>query len=150
MINYDYFPHFRPHLLVRLIVKTVEFVGNCWCRLHLQTTSNEQQLGSTPPCMTSAEKPIDEVHVSEKRKSTTVICINRTSVGRFGGERRVRDVSVGLRRSRTSGPEESLGSPTSSCASMILICIYILIIIIPSASYALPSCSSCIILSSLE
>jgi hypothetical protein len=43
--------------------------------------------------MTPAEKPIDEVHVSEKRKSTTVICINRTSVEHSGGmgERRWRE-----------------------------------------------------------
>jgi hypothetical protein len=82
-------------------VKTVEFVGNCWCRPHLQTTSNEQQLGSTPPCMTSAEKPIDEVHVSEKRKSTTVIRINRTSVRQSRrGNRERGDGERGERRLR--------------------------------------------------
>jgi hypothetical protein len=34
--------------------------------------------------MTSAEKPIDEEHVSKKRKSTIVIWINRTLVGHSG------------------------------------------------------------------
>ncbi len=130
-------------------VKTVEFIGNCRCRLHLQTTSNKHQLGSTSLRMTSAEKPIDEGHVSEKRKSTTVIWINRTSVG-DSGERKVRDVSVGLRQSRTSGPEESLAALPHPVHYNTLLYIYIWNCNYSRCFYALPSCSSCIILSSLE
>jgi hypothetical protein len=101
-------------------VKTVAFVENYWWRPRLQITSN-RDVHFVDWLLYQRHAVGRTAELSEKRKSTTVIRINRTLIEHSGGtqgekeERDVRDVSeLAPVTDKRSGGQS--GSPTSSCA----------------------------------
>jgi hypothetical protein len=136
-------------------VKTMRFVGNYWWRPRRQIRSN-RDVHFVDWLLYRRHAVGRTAEFSEKRKSTTVICINRTSVEHSRGykgeemERVMRDVSgfapvTGKRSGRQSG------SSIPSCAyNTFFVHIYITDCNYSRCPYVLPSCSPCIILSSLE